>query len=393
MLQNKTVDVLAAHTTLTMERDVYEVSSSKPGKAVRAYIVSHPVVLLCQPSTMVGFTFSDPYLYDSLGFGGHPPSVECASRRDTTSPNCTDVRICVLESTTYLDLLTTLFPVGVLSTLPSLGSVYNALSAGLCNVLAGGQFEIAEQVARSNGYTGNYTIGNVNLSREPLALAMRQDDSSWSDFVNAVLASLISAEERGIGLGNAINMGTHPGLFGPRFSSMFVHAVMTVGSYGEMYGRHLEPLVPRQEINKINTGNQPLIYSYPFGNRLANGPAPPDASTLELVRNRGWLRCGVGSLAGFAEFNTVTQEWSGLDVDICRAISAAIFNGVHSTVHFIRVAAPDRFQALASYQVDLLVRTTTATLSRDIHLPSVQTGFSFGLTTFYDGLGFGGIPP
>lgn len=342
---------------------------------------------------MTGFTFSDPYLYDSLGIGGQPLYVDCASRRDTTSPTCAGLRICVLGSTTYLELLPTLFPEGILSNLPSLNAVYDALSNGICNVLAGGVFEIAEQVARSNGFMGNYSVGNVTLSREPLALATREDDPSWSDFVNAVLTSLMHAEEKRIGLSNAIAMGANPELFGSSFSSMFVHAVMTVGNYGEMYRRHLEPLVPRQRINEINNGSEPLIYSYPFGNMLANGREPLPESTLAQVRERGWLQCGVGQLAGFAEFNTTTQEWSGLDVDVCRAISAAIFNGIHNNVQFIRVAAPERFQVLESGQIDLLTEATTATLSRDIYQPSVKTGFSFGFTTFFDGLGFGGIPP
>ena len=276
--------------------------------------------------------------------------------------------------------------------LPTLTAYYGAFTDGICNVLAGGQFEISERVVRTNGYTGNYTIGTTVLSKEPLALTTRDDDPTWSDFVNWVLLSLMFAEEKQITQTGAFALRT-TNAFGPQFSGMFVNAVSAVGNFGEMYARHLETLLPRQPINMINEGNSALIYAHPFGDASTLGRATPSDSTLELIRRRGWLRCGVRRLVGFAEFDTLTQEWSGLDVDFCRAISAAIFNGRFNNIDFIEVSATERFVSLNTFVVDVLCRTTTATFERDVLIPSVGTGFSFSQTTLYDGLAFGGIPP
>ena len=340
---------------------------------------------------MAGFSFSQPYLYDFLGLAGQSHFVDCAAIRDSSSTSCLSLRICVLDATTYLSQLTILFPVRVLAVLPTMTSYYEAFKDGTCNVLAGGQFEISEQLVRTNGYVGNYTIATVVLSKEPLALTTRDDDPAWSDFVNSVLQSLMFAEEKQITQRSAFALRTTDA-FGSQFSGMFVNVVSTVGNYGEMYQRHLEPLLPRQPVNRINEGDSPLMYAHPFGHVSTLGMTPPKDCTLELIRQRGWLRCGVRRLLGFAEFDTLTQEWSGLDVDFCRAISAAIFNGRTSNVSLIEVSTTERFEALDIHAVDVLFRTT-ATLERDIGNPPVRSGFTFSQATLYDGLAFGGMPP
>jgi hypothetical protein len=83
----------------------------------------------------------------------------------------------------------------------------------------------------------------------------------------------------------------------------------------------------------------------------------------------------------------------GFDVDFCRAVSAAIFNGVTNTVVYTDLPASERFQALQDGDVDVLSRLTTVTLSRDVLEPNTGVGFSFSQPKFYDGLTFGGIPP
>ena len=105
----------------------------------------------------------------------------------------------------------------------------------------------------------------------------------------------------------------------------------------------------------------------------------PTGGTLDLVRARGALRCGVGDSAiGFAE----PQEdgsYIGFDADFCRALAAAIF-GDADAVEFVGTTSAERFTVLASGGVDVLFRTTTWTQSRDTEL-----GGDFGPTTFYDG--------
>ncbi|KUL94837.1 amino acid ABC transporter substrate-binding protein [Bosea sp. WAO] len=103
---------------------------------------------------------------------------------------------------------------------------------------------------------------------------------------------------------------------------------------------------------------------------------------LAQVKSKGVLTCGVGpGLAGFG-MPDAQGNWSGLDVDLCRAISAAIFNDP-SKVKFIPLSSKDRFTALQSGEVDLLSRNTTWTMSRDTSL-----GLNFAGVNYYDGQGF-----
>jgi general L-amino acid transport system substrate-binding protein len=106
------------------------------------------------------------------------------------------------------------------------------------------------------------------------------------------------------------------------------------------------------------------------------------AQTLKTIKDRGLLSCGVTQ--GVAGFSLPDDKgnWTGLDVDICRAIAAAVFNDP-SKVKFVPLSAKDRFTALQSGEVDLLSRTTTWTLSRDTSLGANFTG-----VTYYDGQGF-----
>jgi general L-amino acid transport system substrate-binding protein len=105
-------------------------------------------------------------------------------------------------------------------------------------------------------------------------------------------------------------------------------------------------------------------------------------ATLDDVKERGTLRCGVHSgLAGFAAPND-QGEWSGFDYDLCRAIAAAVF-GDPSKVEAVPTNATERFTALQSGEIDVLSRNTTWTLSRDTSL-----GFNFAGVNYYDGQGF-----
>jgi general L-amino acid transport system substrate-binding protein len=108
---------------------------------------------------------------------------------------------------------------------------------------------------------------------------------------------------------------------------------------------------------------------------------PKSTSVLEKVKVRGKLICGVnGQLPGFSYINS-KSEWSGLDVDFCRAIAAAIF-GSDRAVEFKQIGIQERFTALQSGEVDILLRNTAWTLSRD-----TENEIDFAPTTFFDGQG------
>src|SRR5215472_2035895 len=104
--------------------------------------------------------------------------------------------------------------------------------------------------------------------------------------------------------------------------------------------------------------------------------------TLDKVKQSGQISCGVPTgLAGFAAPDS-QGRWAGFDVDICRALSAAIF-GAADKVKYVPLTAQQRFTALQSGEVDVLSNNTTDTLQRDTEL-----GLNFAPVVFYDGQGF-----
>lgn len=106
------------------------------------------------------------------------------------------------------------------------------------------------------------------------------------------------------------------------------------------------------------------------------------ADTLETTKKNGVLSCGLNTgLPGFASPDS-KGVWSGLDVDICRAVAAAVL-GDSSKVKYAHLNAKERFTALQSGEVDVLARNTTWTITRDTSL-----GLNFTGVNYYDGQGF-----
>ena len=109
---------------------------------------------------------------------------------------------------------------------------------------------------------------------------------------------------------------------------------------------------------------------------------PTHAQTLAAVKARGALNCGVSDgLYGFSARDD-KGAWTGFDVDLCRAIAAAIFNDA-SKVNFTPFDSPNRFNGLRAGSIDVLSRNTTWTMARETEL-----GVSFAATNYYDGQGF-----
>ena len=104
--------------------------------------------------------------------------------------------------------------------------------------------------------------------------------------------------------------------------------------------------------------------------------------TLDGIKARGQVVCGVNTgLAGFAAADSA-GKWSGLDVDVCRAVAAAVLSDSEK-VKYVPLNAQQRFAALQSGEVDVLPRNTTFTMSRDASL-----GLSITVPNYYDGQGF-----
>ncbi|RKF20035.1 amino acid ABC transporter substrate-binding protein [Alginatibacterium sediminis] len=110
--------------------------------------------------------------------------------------------------------------------------------------------------------------------------------------------------------------------------------------------------------------------------------AQAEGDTLSSVKSKGFLQCGVSTgLPGFSNPDA-EGNWQGLDVDVCRAVAAAVL-GDATKVKYTPLTAKERFTALQSGEIDVLSRNTTWTLTRDASL-----GLNFAGVNYYDGQGF-----
>jgi general L-amino acid transport system substrate-binding protein len=127
---------------------------------------------------------------------------------------------------------------------------------------------------------------------------------------------------------------------------------------------------------------QKLVVTFALSAVLALGATAAFAGTLDDVKAKGFVQCGVNTgLPGFGNPDS-SGNYTGFDVDYCRAVAAAIF-GDASKVKYTPLDGTERFPALQSGEIDLLVRNTTWTMSRDTTL-----GFTFAGVNYYDGEGF-----
>jgi general L-amino acid transport system substrate-binding protein len=124
------------------------------------------------------------------------------------------------------------------------------------------------------------------------------------------------------------------------------------------------------------------MFSLALGAAVGLAAASATAATLDDVKAKGHIQCGVSQgTPGFSNPDDMNR-WTGLDVDFCRGVAAAIFNDPEA-VRFTPLTAKDRFTALQSGEVDILSRNTTWTMGRDTAL-----GLKFAGVTYYDGQGF-----
>ena len=145
-----------------------------------------------------------------------------------------------------------------------------------------------------------------------------------------------------------------------------------------------------QEVSLQLTETPVPVDVAPTADTSAVATAPDTASigesTLVAVQSRGVLNCGVNAdLPGFGFYDAVRKRWTGFDVDFCRVIAAAVL-GDANKVEYIPVTTSEgpneRFTAVRSHLVDVVIRNTTWTASRD------GSGLIFGPTTFHDGQTF-----
>ncbi len=296
--------------------------------------------------TGTGFQFTDPYLYDWLGFAGDPLAVGCADKSNW-SGECSDLKICLRSGTTHEEILQKIFPpMTLVPKEDDPSALINGLVNSDCNVIAGEQYDISEVVARDRGYTGSYEYGMQQFSKEPLgeradfilfliprllnflhvltcfqlfrakAFVTRKNDQSWTDAVNWVLRFLIRAELINLTQSTIDQLSSLDEVF--RNDIDFISALRAAGNYGEIYSRNIERLVPRKTLN--------LLHSFSDQNRTGLHYIPPTGSIddsrhsfaldgkINEILNREKLICGV-----------IGNEHQSIETDHCRALSASLF--------------------------------------------------------------------
>lgn len=142
-----------------------------------------------------GMSFSTPFLYTGMAFGGVPEYVDCADNQDTLSGSCRDLRVCVADGSSHMPIIDQILPAAFVIRTPSFNQI-ELLNNGTCNVMARDLISLAEPRVRANGYKDSlrYKIGGRVFSREPLALATRQGDHEWTQLANSVIELAYHAE-------------------------------------------------------------------------------------------------------------------------------------------------------------------------------------------------------
>jgi len=227
------------------------------------------------------------------------------------------------------------------------------------------------------------------LSKELFSMVTRDGDALFSDFVNYILQSLMTAEEERARASAPIEASdlVTTEVFGSRFRTMFQDTFAVVGHYAQLYERHLENVVPRSGAIAISR-NSPAMYATPLGNLLVDDPPDQKSTTIERIKKRGRLLVGVADLPIFAAMVNGTRQ--GIDISFSQAVSAALFDGDPDKVEYIVVSPADRFVKLNNGDVDMLASTTTVTLERDVKEPTTGQGFAFSTPMFHDQIRFVG---
>ncbi|MGL5509733.1 MAG: transporter substrate-binding domain-containing protein, partial [Microcoleaceae cyanobacterium] len=226
--------------------------------------------------------------------------------------------------------------------------------------------------------TDNHLVLDEELSKEPIALVVPENESAWADLVRWVTYAPIQAEEFGINsqnieefkaskdpairrfLGVEGTLGETLGLSNPNFTE---DVIKTVGNYGEIFERHFPDL--KRNRNEIWT-NEGLLYSPPFAGTVINDTPLEDNDNRDLlgeINKRGYVKIGVsGTSPGFSL--NKDGEWSGIDVDLGRALAAAVF-GNSSKIEFVTQSFREGFAKVANGETDVSAMGITQNLMRD----------------------------
>jgi ABC-type amino acid transport substrate-binding protein len=373
-MENRTIDVMVTGPFRSIQLDVAGNNGMEDGH---------------------GLSFSTPYMYASIYVYGTPHYAKCFMDGPIYKGNCSGIRVCLVdhESGSWLSrsLYMTPIPRQYYVEFSSLVDMAVGFVNETCNVFYFPKINLLKDVLGVVGYSGE-------LARYPLyhagqSLITLDEDLQWSNFVNAAIYAALAAEQLNITQETAYLM-PETDAFGDPYRRMYIDAISVAGNYQEFYARTVEPFYPRGDINQLNTGNTGLMttltgfYSYFYGYEDI-GPGPKEGGTLESILERGQLRCAIrGDRPGFAWYdktNNSTDLLVGLDVDMCRAVAAALFFGDTSeaSIAWTEVQEEeDPYALLARSEVDVAAGVTW-TINAQMKERTTGQAFSFSRPYFY----------
>eukprot|EP00797_Seminavis_robusta_P001663 Sro10_g008210.2 (386) ;mRNA; r:162544-163701 len=221
-------------------------------------------------------------------------------------------------------------------------------AAGECHVMASEPPNLPFSRIQESGYDGPFTHGHKMFSREPLTLVTRKHDAEWSNLVNTIVNVMYLAESHGITHSNAAELyqlllPVNPTAADKELASMMESVVAEIGNYADVYHRHVEHIIPRRGLNllyhhhdehetlsPLSSANG-LLFSFPLGKVDTKGYL--QGPTLQRILSRGFLRCGVAP----SLIEDVFPSLRDLNIEFCRALSAALFVGDTDAVEIVEL--------------------------------------------------------
>lgn len=358
LMYNDDIDILSIGITHTMEREVNESSID------------------------AGLAFSQPYFYPGVGLGGDPFFVDCAGNNFKNYAECRGLNICAVDSTA---LLSKLISARQLTLTFSTEEIYDSFLNGTCNVIAGSHLFLASTVRDilyERGYQGEFSVGDFSLEKEPLTVVTTTEDPVFSDFVNVVVESLFVAEIHNITQQSA-DLFSETTVFGEDYRHMFQHAIQANGNMAEIFEKCMGPYGLKRTLGNVNNGTTGLLTTSPLGDVTELRMETAIGPTLQSILDRGKLRCAVADQGpGLSTLDADT--WTGMNIEFCRALAAAIFgDGGDTTVELVGMESiSDGFVLLSMDQVDVSAGALW-NLENDVREPSTGVGFSFSSPYYY----------
>jgi len=333
LLNDRTVDLLLLGDTHTIEREVRE------------------------RTTGAGFTFSSPYYYDGMAYFGNENLVECAEKQQRYD-DCSPLLICAGQESTSHDFVQSSFPSDFLMVSSSLDEMTEMLWNDTCNVIATDRSYLLNLASSDENSDRKFIVGNMLLTKEPLAIVTRNNDREFSDIINWVVQALFYGEEQGLTKDSSLCQN-YTNLTSHHVSDLnFMNAVYCVGNYGEII---FDGEQNNRGMNQINNGTTGMLYATPFG-ELENENGDQFTSTtggthLDNIRNeQGSLNCGVVVPDDFDGDIASGDKLVGISIDYCHTLAAALLNGNSEAVNLFTFSQSDNssFLALNNGTIDVL---------------------------------------